>query len=75
MILLCCFMVEHNLPFTLAEPFKRMFPVWGIVQYIDIKRTKFNEIIKSFGKAVSEDLAKKLRVDKCSDIIHEMTIK
>lgn len=49
-----------------------MFPDSDINQDMNIKRTKFNEMMKSLGKAVSEDLAKK-QMNKFSIIIVETT--
>ncbi|XP_047474151.1 uncharacterized protein LOC125028715 [Penaeus chinensis] len=76
-ILLCCFIAEHNLPFTLAEPLaelqRRMFPDSDIAQSLNIKRTKFNEVMKALSKMASEDLASKLRTNKFSIIVDETT--
>lgn len=76
-ILLYCFTAKLNLPFALAELFvelhKWMYPECDIAQNLYIKRTKCTEVIRKLGKAVNEDLATKIRLNKFSIILDETT--
>lgn len=76
-VLLCCFLAENNLPFSLAGQLvtvhKRMFPDSVITQTVSLRRTKCTEAVRALGKAANEKLVKKLRVCKFSIIIDETT--
>lgn len=76
-VLLCCFLAENNLPFSLADQLvsvqKRMFPDSIIAQTMSVRRTKCTEVVRALGKAANEELVKKLRVCKFSIIIDETT--
>lgn len=78
-VLLCCFLAENNLHFSLADQIvtisvhKRMFSDSVITQTMSLRRTKCTEVVRALGKAANEELVKKLRVCRFSIIIVETT--
>lgn len=76
-ILLCCFIAEHNLPFSIAESLvalnKKIFPDSAIAQAMFMGRTKCSETIKTLGKVANNEIVQKVRVNKFSVIVDETT--
>lgn len=70
-----CLIAEHNLPFLLADHFtelcKTMLPDSQIAQSLNMKRTKWTEMVQKFSNHIKDDLVQQLMGNPFSLIIDE----